>query len=147
MSKRKQGAPKSEPKPKLRTMNEISAAEAVELFLKIDLFKIKPENFPQDIAAWDFFECYERSWKPVAIVAHRQPEKQQGQQPDVCLTRVERKVFPLLQKGLQDKEIATELKKGLGTIKAHVRSILKKLNKKSRKELVCKATQRSALLF
>src|SRR5271156_4219805 len=59
------------------------------------------------------------------------PAETEDKELEQVLTPTECTVFPLLQQGLQDKQIATELGKGLGTIKAHVRSILKKLNKKS----------------
>lgn len=62
--KRRQKAPKREPKPKLKTMNDISAAEAVKLFhaaMALDdeptsLYAPIPKGFPKDIAAKDFIE-------------------------------------------------------------------------------------------
>lgn len=75
-SKPRQKAPKTDPKPKLKTMNEISAAEAAKLFHAArnfdcdgypgDDYCLNPENFPHDIAARDFLQCLELYSKMVS---------------------------------------------------------------------------------
>jgi len=48
----------------------------------------------------------------------------------------ERKVFELLRKGATNQEISDECHIGISTVKSHVSRILKKMNKKSRKEIM-----------
>lgn len=60
-------SPRSDPKPRLKTMDEISAAEAAKIFHGARNFRfdrdpsedycLLPEYFPQDIAARDFLQC------------------------------------------------------------------------------------------
>jgi hypothetical protein len=80
MSKRKSKTPQKEPKPKLKTMNEISAAEAVKLFHAamvlndsvVDLYMPIPEGFPKDIAAKDFMDSlavYRQWWSDREVCA------------------------------------------------------------------------------
>jgi DNA-directed RNA polymerase specialized sigma24 family protein len=70
VSKRRQNAPKTEPKTKMKTMNEISAAEAAKLFIACcrdlapDFFRddpyqvnwTDPKAFPKDIVAGEFLD-------------------------------------------------------------------------------------------
>jgi DNA-binding NarL/FixJ family response regulator len=51
------------------------------------------------------------------------------------LTRREREVLSLVRKGLQNKEIASELFINISTVKFHVGSLLKKFGKDSRIKL------------
>lgn len=74
VSKRRQKAPTTAPKTKLKTMNDISAAAAVKLFHAAMLFDYEcpeesgtviPEGFPQDITAKDFMDSlavYRQWW-------------------------------------------------------------------------------------
>ena len=113
-----------------------------------------PSGFPKDIAAKDFMESlklYREMWlESIEFSAARQRvfaglyagdyDEQRSQlanaaisKQDVAkLTPKELEVFNLLKEDLGDKEIAIKLNKGVGTIKAQVSSVLRKLGFKSR---------------
>jgi len=63
-----------------------------------------------------------------------------GDESDLCgpqsLTRREREVLSLVQRGLTNQEIAETLVIELGTVKNHVHNILRKLNVNSRRDAV-----------
>jgi len=160
-------------KKKLKTMKEISAAEAVKLFhaamdfhgFMPGLYRPKPECFPKDISANDFMEglklyrdmCRDAADRALTLL-DRDFEMQRAEKvyaerraelvntaagvPKQELERFtpkELEVFNLLKEGLQDKEIASKLKKGVGTVKVQVSSVLRKLGVDTRTQAVAQA--------
>jgi DNA-binding CsgD family transcriptional regulator len=61
--------------------------------------------------------------------------------PNVSFTRREAELLDLLHRGMQNKLIAYELGISQSTVKAHLRSIMMKLNAKNRTQAICKLTQ------
>lgn len=57
---------------------------------------------------------------------------------NVALTEMEWEVTQLVKKAMRNKEIAQELGIAEGTVRTHLRSIFRKLNIKSRAELIIK---------
>jgi two-component system, NarL family, nitrate/nitrite response regulator NarL len=57
---------------------------------------------------------------------------------NVILTAREREIVPLIVRGLQNKDIATELQLSEGTVKIHLHNIFRKLSVKSRSALVAR---------
>ena len=149
MSKLRQKARKLEPKNKLKTMNEISAAEAVKLFHACmhfddpgDMYAPIPEGFPGDIAARDFLEClksYQEMWAFGQVDDYLDFEDQMVEQTQVAadvseqdleeLTPREKEVF-LLRKNerLSYKEIAERLGKSADTVKSQLTSAYRTLH-------------------
>jgi len=64
---------------KLKTMNEISAAEALEIFHAADWHS----GFPKYIAARDFLECF-KMWRDGASLAN--PEREELAEDSKTLT-------------------------------------------------------------
>jgi two-component system, NarL family, response regulator len=62
-----------------------------------------------------------------------------------CLTMREKQVLQLMRMGLSNKDIARQISVSEGTVKAHVREILRKLEAISRTEAVNLALQRGIL--
>ena len=133
----------------LKTMNEISAAEAVKLFHAsmhfddpIDLYAPTPKGFPGDMAARDFLEClklYEEMWAIGQYDESQDLDDQMVKQTQAAanvsaqdlekLTPSEKKVFLLWNnERLSYKEIAAELSKSPQTVKAQLASARKTLN-------------------
>ena len=65
--------------------------------------------------------------------------------PDRILTKREREILQLVERGTTNKAIATELTVSLSTIRTHVQSILKKLGAHSKLEAVSVARQQGVL--
>jgi len=67
----------------------------------------------------------------------RQQASGRNRQADLeKLTKTERLVYPMLEAGLSNKQIAEKLGVSEGTARTHVRHILRKLHLKSRSKLV-----------
>jgi hypothetical protein len=146
-----------EPKPKLKTMNDISAAEAAKLFHAarnfncdgdpMDDYRLRPEGFPKDIAARDFLECldlYSKMWAHWAeshteVSGEGFYDSQRGELADVAaditaeelakLGAAERKVFDVFAEdsNLSNKEIGKKLGISESTVKSHFRVIFNEL--------------------
>lgn len=58
------------------------------------------------------------------------------------LTKTELKIIKLLEKGLSNKRISSQLKKSENTVKFHLKNIYKKLKVKNRGEAVYKFTNK-----
>lgn len=75
------------------------------------------------------------------VQGRRQPEKPTTSAPIEKLTPREKEILRHLADGLSNKEIGRELGISDGTVKLHVKSILRKLNARSRVEAAVIATQ------
>lgn len=74
-------------------------------------------------------------------------QQKQTEQEDTSLTEREREVLICLVEGLSNKEIADRLFISDKTVKIHVSKIFKKLNVKSRSQVVIHAVQRQLVPF
>jgi RNA polymerase sigma factor (sigma-70 family) len=125
----------------LKTMNEISAAEAVALFQGVDIDFLGTEafsgEFPEHIAARDFFEClklYQDMGSAYGdfedqLEARIEADANVSDQDLATLTPREKDVF-LLQRDerLPRKEIGTKLNMSEETVKSHLSRARSKLN-------------------
>jgi DNA-binding CsgD family transcriptional regulator len=165
MSKLGQRQAKPMAKKKLKTMNEISAAEAVKLFqaaMVLDdynepgfVFEVKPSGFPDNIAARDFFESlnfYKEMWREgrqadwdaqwAAIDGLRKSVFQTIEQPDPdglfdTLSPAQKRVYTACKDNpnLSNKEIAAQLNLSPKTLQVHLESICATFNVRKRREL------------
>jgi DNA-binding CsgD family transcriptional regulator len=163
-------AGKTKPKAKLKTMNEVSAAEAVKLFhacMVLDdgdpmsLYAPIPENFPEDIAAKDFLEqlrIYRDMWSEgehsasggFDFLSDAQREelvevaKTLPEKDLETLGRQKRRIVELFRENpdIQNKEIAARLAPmSTKTVEKHVSALLKKFKVKNRMELADRLPQ------
>lgn len=74
----------------------------------------------------------------------RQPEQAQPVSTRATFSRRESDVLALLRHGKANKAIASELKLREGTVKVHVRSLMRKLNARNRTEVAVYASQPQA---
>jgi DNA-binding CsgD family transcriptional regulator len=154
-SKRRPKAPKREPRSKLKTMNEISAADAVKLFhacMVLDnsdptrLYEPIPKGFPKDMVAGEFLEhlrLYKQMWadgqESRAGMYAGFYDDQRAALADIAdripeeelkvLSDAERKVFDVFRnnRGISNKEIGEILNISEETVKDHISSICNKL--------------------
>ena len=144
-------------KPKLKTMNDISAAEAAKILHcarnfdsdgdPMEDYCLRPEYFPQDISARDFLECLElysnmNMWTHGAV-GDRFYDEQMAELREVAanipeedlkeLSDAERKVFDVFRDnpGISNKEMGGKLNLSEDTIKTHFRNICDKLEIKA----------------
>ena len=86
-----------------------------------------------------FSDSKEQDKKEIEIVDADQGSevlREEKKQPDFsCLTKREKQVAELLQKGLSNREIGEELYISETTVKRHVSNILEKMGMESRKDL------------
>lgn len=151
---------------KLKTMNEISAAEAVRLFHSVMEFGwgipeeqysfIPDAKFPEDIAYKDFMDelmryravymgdmsyapgnFFEEERAELANVAANIPDDELE-----TLTPMEKEALLALRDNpsLTVDELAEKLGKGLSTVKTHLRNVYRKLGVSGKTETIAKAS-------
>jgi DNA-binding CsgD family transcriptional regulator len=140
--------PEKKSQMKLKSMNEVSAAEAVRIFNHLEyggppLEYLKADEFPKDISARDFFETFmlykELLYgKDIAEVYHYGPsfsteqmEEMRSATPEQLskLTPEERKLYDLVisEPDLHIWVLANELGKSMSTVKTQKKSLCDKL--------------------
>jgi DNA-binding CsgD family transcriptional regulator len=164
VAKRGRKVPKTASGMKLRTMNDISAAAAVQLFhacMVLDdcdpmsLYAPIPEAFPTDIAARDFLEClnlYREMWsegEASAAGVFGLTDTQREELVDVARTYTDEElkkvltprlleVLNLLKEdlGRGNQEISSALGISVKTVKVHLTEMFKRLKVRNRVEAV-----------
>ena len=145
---------------KLRSLNEISAAEAVKLFDSAVHFEPGPfgeevvvGKFPDNVAAREFLEGLSLYQELIRGVDSDFPDEEfdapVGPIPEIPadaknrLPPKERRVFDLVMEGLSNKEIASRCNISSATVKSQKANIFRRFGVGSARELMALAAKSS----